>query len=64
MYPTPNIIRVTKGRRITYAGQVAGVGRRRNASTIMGRKPDGKNRLGRPRRRWDENTKIDREQTE
>ena len=36
-------------------------GRERRAQSFGG-KPDGKRRLGRPRRRWEDNTKIDLEE--
>jgi hypothetical protein len=61
LYSSPKVIRVIKS---TYMGLVAGVGRKRNVSTIIGGKSDGKNRLERPRRRWYKNNKIDRGQTE
>ena len=64
LYSSPKVIRVIKSSRITYRGLMAGVGRKRNPSIIIGRKSDGKNRLERPRRRWDKNNKIDRGQTE
>jgi hypothetical protein len=64
LYSSPKVIRVINSRRITYTVLVVGVGRKRNASSITGEKSDGKNRLERPRRRWDRNNKIDRGQTE
>jgi hypothetical protein len=64
LYSSPKVIRVIKSSRITYMGLVAGVGRKRNVSTIIRGKPDGKNRFERPRHRWDKNNKTDRGQTE
>jgi len=64
LYSSPKVIRVTNSRSTTYAGLVAGVGRKRNASTITVEKSYGKSRLERPRCRWDRNNKIDRGHTE
>jgi hypothetical protein len=47
-------------RRIRWVGQVARVGERRNAYRILVGKPEGKRSLGRPRRRWVDNIKMDR----
>jgi hypothetical protein len=35
------------------------LGEKRNAYRILARKPEGKRPLGRPRRRWVDNTKLD-----
>jgi hypothetical protein len=35
------------------------MGEKRNAYRLMVRKPEGKSPLGRPRRRWVDNNKID-----
>jgi hypothetical protein len=35
------------------------MGEKRNACRILVRKPEGKRRLGRPRRRWEDNIKMD-----
>jgi len=64
LYSSRKVIRVINSRRIRYTGLAAGVGRKRNASTIIGGKSNGKNRLERPRRRWDKNNRTDRELTE
>jgi hypothetical protein len=49
LYSSPNIIRIIKSRRI-WAGRVARMGRGDAYMVLVG-KPDGKNPLGRPRRR-------------
>jgi hypothetical protein len=54
-----NIIRMIKSRRVRWAGHVARIGEKRNAYRILVRKPDGKRPLGRPRRRWVGNIKMD-----
>jgi hypothetical protein len=49
---------MTKSRR-RWAGHVAQMGEKRNAYRILVGKPEGKRPLGRPRRRWVDNIKID-----
>ena len=51
MYSSPNIVRVIKLRRMRWAGHVARMG--------VVRKPEGKRPLGRPRRRWVDNIRMD-----
>jgi hypothetical protein len=53
------IIRVIKSRRIRWAGHVARMGERRGADMILVGRPEGRRPLGRPRRRWEDNTKMD-----
>jgi hypothetical protein len=59
LYSSPNIIRMIKSRRMRWAGQVERMGETRNACRILVGKPDGKRPLGRPRRRWVDNIKMD-----
>jgi hypothetical protein len=59
LYSSSNIIRMIKSRRIRWAGHVARIGEKRNAYKILVRKPEGKRPLGRPRRRWVDNIKMD-----
>ena len=42
-----------------WAGHVAHMGERINAYGVLVEKPEGKRRLGRHRRRWDDNIKMD-----
>jgi hypothetical protein len=56
---SPNIIRVIKSRRIRWAGQVARMGERRGVYRISVGRPESKRHLGRPRRRWENNIKMD-----
>jgi hypothetical protein len=58
LYTSPNIIRMIKSRRLRWDGSVARMGRR-NAYRILVGKPEGKRPLGRPRRRWVDNLKMD-----
>jgi hypothetical protein len=48
-----------KSRRMRWAGRVAQMMEKRNASRILVGKPEGKRPLGRPRRRWVNNIKMD-----
>jgi len=52
----PNIDRVIKSRRIRLAGHVGCMGERRR---VLVGKSEGKRPLGRPKRRWEDNIKID-----
>jgi hypothetical protein len=59
LYSTPNIITMIKSRSMRWAGHVARMGETRNAYRILVGKPEGKRPLGRPKRRWVDNFKID-----
>jgi hypothetical protein len=59
LYSSPNIVRVIKLRRIRWAGHVASMGEGRGAYRVFVGRPEGKRPLGRPRRRWEDNIKID-----
>jgi hypothetical protein len=59
LYTSPSIIRMIKSRRMRWAGHVARMGENRNAYSILVGKPEGKGPLGRPRRRWVYNIKMD-----
>jgi hypothetical protein len=59
LYSSPGIIRVIKSRRMRWAGHVARMREKRNAYRILAGKPEGKRPLGRPRRRWVDNIKMD-----
>jgi hypothetical protein len=59
LYSSPNIIRIIKSRRMRRAGHVAQIRSKRNAHRILVGKREGKRPLGRPRRRWLDNIKID-----
>jgi hypothetical protein len=53
------LFRIIKSRRMRWAGHVARMGEKRNAYTILVGKPEGKRPLGRPRRMWVNNIKMD-----
>ena len=59
LYPLPNIVRVVKSRRMRWAGHVARMGQGRGVYRVLVGKPEGKRPLGRPRRRWEDNIKMD-----
>jgi len=59
LYPSPSIVRVIKSRRMRWAGHVARMRERRVVHRILVGKPEGKRPLWRPRRRWDDNIKMD-----
>jgi hypothetical protein len=59
LYSSPSIIRVMKSRRMRWAGHVARMGEKRNAHRLLVGKPEGKRPLGRPRRRWVDNIRMD-----
>jgi len=55
----PNIVRVVKSRRMRWAGHLARIGEGRCVHRVLGGKSEGKTPLGRPRRRWEDNIKMD-----
>jgi len=56
---SPNTVRVIKSRRMTWAGHVARMGESRGVYRDLVGKPKGNRPLGRPRRRWENNIKMD-----
>ena len=59
LYSLPNIVWVVKSRRMRWAGHVARMGEDRVVYTVLVGKPEEKRPLGRPRRRWEDNIKMD-----
>jgi hypothetical protein len=59
LYSSPSIVRVIKARRMRWAGHVACMGEVRGAYNILVGRPEGRRPLGRPRRRWVDNIKMD-----
>jgi len=59
LYSSPNIVRVIKLRRMRWAGHVARMGEERGMYRFLVGKPEGKRPLGRSRRRWVENIRMD-----
>jgi hypothetical protein len=62
LYSLPNIVRVVKSRRMTWAGHVARMGEGRDVHRVLVGKPEGKRPLGKPRCRWENNIKMDLEE--
>ena len=58
LYSLPNIVRVIKSRKMRWAGNVARMGEGRGVHRVLVGKPAGKRPLGRPRRRWEDNIKM------
>jgi hypothetical protein len=58
-YSLPNIVRMIKSRRMSLAGHVARMRESRDVCKVLMGKPEGQRPLGRPRRRWEDNIKMD-----
>jgi hypothetical protein len=59
LYSLPNIVRVVKWRRMRWAGRVARMGEDRVVNRVLVGKPEEKRPLGIPKRRWEDNNKMD-----
>jgi len=59
VYSSPNIVRVIKSGRMRSAGHIARMGERKGVYTVLVGKCEGKRPLGKPRRRWEENIKLE-----
>src|SRR5215469_16049153 len=59
LYSSPNIVRVVKSRRMRWAGHVARMVEGRGVHRVLAGKPEEKRPLGRPRRRWEDNIKME-----
>jgi len=59
LYSLPNIVQVVKSRRMRWEGHVARMGEGRGVHKVLVGKPEGKKPLGRPRRRREDNIKMD-----
>jgi transcription termination factor 2 len=58
-YSSPNIVREIISRRMRWAGHVARIGEGRGVYRVLVGRPEGKSPLGRPRRRWKYNIKLE-----
>jgi hypothetical protein len=56
---SPSIIRMVKSRRTRWVGHVARIEKKKNEDYLLVGKPAGEKPLGKPRRRWVDNIKID-----
>jgi hypothetical protein len=59
LYSSPSIIKIIKTRRMRWAGHVVRMGEKRNAYRLLAGKLEGRRPLGRPRRRWADNIRMD-----
>jgi hypothetical protein len=59
LYSSPSIIRIIKSRKMRWAGHAARMGKKKNVCTLFVGNPKGKRSLGRPRRRWVDNIRMD-----
>jgi hypothetical protein len=58
LYSSPNIVRVMKSRRMKWAGHVARMGEGRGVYRVLVGRSEGNRPLGRSRRRWEDNIKL------
>ena len=58
LYSSQNFIRAIKLRKTRLAGHVASIGERRGVYKLLVGTPEGKKPLGRPRRMWEDNIKM------
>jgi hypothetical protein len=61
LYYSPNIVRVIKSRRMRWAGHVR-MKERRDVHRVLVGKSEKQRPLGTPRRRWEDNIKMDLEE--
>jgi hypothetical protein len=59
LYCSPTIIRAIKSRRMRWARHVARMKEERRLYRVLVVKPEGKRPLVRPRRKWEDNIKVD-----
>jgi hypothetical protein len=59
LYSVTNIVRVVKSRRMSWAGHGARMGEDRGVHRVLVEKTEGRRPLGRSRRRWEHNIKMD-----
>jgi hypothetical protein len=59
LYCSPNIFREIKLRKMRWEGHVARKGESRSVYRVLVGKSEGKRPSGRPRSRWEDNTKMD-----
>jgi hypothetical protein len=63
VYRSPNIVRVIKSRRLRWAEHVARMGAGRGVYRVLVGRPEGKRPVGRPRRRWEDDIKMNLRET-
>jgi hypothetical protein len=58
-YSSPSNIRIMKARNMRWAGHIARLGEKMNAYRLLVGKREGRRPLGRPKRRWLDNIRMD-----
>jgi hypothetical protein len=59
LYASQSFIRVIKSRRMRWARHIESLDEMKSSHSILVGKPEGKRPLGRSRRRWEENVRMD-----
>jgi hypothetical protein len=59
LYFSSIIVKVIKSRIMSLAGHVARMGEERDIYRVLGGRPEGRRPVGRPKRGWEDNTKMD-----
>jgi hypothetical protein len=59
LYSSPSIIRIIKSTRVRWVGHVVRMGEKRNVYRLLVGNPEGKRPIGRPRRSWIGDIKMD-----
>jgi len=59
LYSSPNTVQVIKSRRMRWARHVAWMDEERGSYRVLVGNPEGRRPLGRPRRRWVDNIRMD-----
>jgi len=59
LYCSNNIVLMIKSRRMRWAGHVGRMGEDRGVYRVLVGKPEGRRPMGRPRRRWVDNIRMD-----
>jgi hypothetical protein len=63
LFSSTNIVRVIKSRRMRWARHVARMGEGRGVCRVLVGRPEGKRQLGRSRRMWEDNIKLNLRET-
>ena len=64
LYCSPNIVWIIKSRRMRWTGHVARMGEWRGVRRVLVAKPEGERPVGRSRRKWEDNIKMDLQEVE
>ena len=59
MYSSPNIVRLIRLKRMRWVGHVVHMGEGRGVYRVLVGKPERRRPLERPRRRWENNIRMD-----